>query len=293
MVKIFRFEGIGSDLALLPLSARRALDGAGIKISLTAWLSMSLSTRRALVRAGSASVVDAEQVAKAIARAAVPHAPIERVAENGLMVPAELKDLLSDQEWRDLEPIGRYALAKVAKKGGERLQLALVEIAKRPASWSNHLAPDGTVRMVNVGDKATTARRAVARAKVVMKPSTIELLRRGDTPKGDALATARIAGIQAAKRTSELIPLCHAVALTRVDITIDLQPDGVNIDATAEARDRTGVEMEAMVAASTAALTLYDMLKGIDRGITFSVRLHMKTGGKRGTWVRDEKGEGS
>jgi cyclic pyranopterin phosphate synthase len=291
-MKIYRFEEIGADLALLPLAARRALDCAGIKISLAAWLSMDLRARRALVRAGSASRVDTERVERVIARAAVPQAPIARVLENGAM-PSELEALLGDREWRDLEPTGRYALAKIAKKGGERLRLAVEEIVARPASWSNHLSSRGTVRMVNVGDKASTVRCAVARARVAMQPSTVELLRRGDTPKGDALATARIAGIQAAKRTSELIPLCHAISLTRVDISIELNAGGATVEATAEARDRTGVEMEAMVAASTAALTLYDMLKGIDRGIGFSVHLSMKTGGKSGTWSRDDEGQPS
>lgn len=152
---------------------------------------------------------------------------------------------------------------------------------------SSHLSSTGEARMVDVGRKETTARVAVAEARVTMAMSTLERLRAGDTPKGDVLATARIAGIQAAKRTPELIPLCHVVALTRVEIAITLDDDGALVTATAEARDRTGVEMEAMVAASAAALTLYDMLKGIDRDMSFRVLLTEKRGGKSGVWIRN------
>ena len=151
-----------------------------------------------------------------------------------------------------------------------------------------HLTEDGHAHMVDVGAKDVTARRAIARARVRMSHETFLRLAAGDTPKGDVLAAARIAGIQAAKRTSELIPLCHMINLTRVEVTITLESDVAIVDATAEARDRTGVEMEAMVAASTAALTLYDMLKAVDRGMSFDVCLVEKTGGKSGTWTRGE-----
>ncbi len=150
-----------------------------------------------------------------------------------------------------------------------------------------HLTPEGDAHMVDVGEKNVTARRATARAHVRMNPETFTRLSSGDTPKGDVLAAARIAGIQAAKRTSELIPLCHMISLTRVEVKISLEGGVAIIDATAEARDRTGVEMEAMVAASTAALTLYDMLKAIDRGMSFDVCLIEKAGGKSGRWTRD------
>ena len=150
-----------------------------------------------------------------------------------------------------------------------------------------HLTKDGDAHMVDVGAKEVTARRAVARARVRMSADTFRRLASGDTPKGDVLAAARIAGIQAAKRTSELIPLCHLIALTRVEIVITLEGGGAVVEAIAEARDRTGVEMEAMVAASTAALTLYDMLKAVDRGISFDVALVEKSGGKTGTWRRE------
>jgi len=141
--------------------------------------------------------------------------------------------------------------------------------------------------MVDVTEKAVTEREATAEARVRMLPHTLQMIVDGEHPKGDVFAVARIAGIQAAKRTSELIPLCHAVHLTKVEVNIVLDGGIAVIDAIAEARDRTGVEMEAMVAASTAALTLYDMLKAIDRGISFDVALVEKAGGKSGHWQRE------
>jgi cyclic pyranopterin monophosphate synthase len=158
----------------------------------------------------------------------------------------------------------------------------------RPDMVSTHLDAEGHVHMVDVGEKAETSRRAVASALVRMLPETRRTLAAGTAPKGDVLATARLAGIMAAKRTPELIPLCHGIALTRVTVDLELLDDGVRIVATTEARDRTGVEMEAMTAASVAALTLYDMLKGIDRGMVIeSVRLEEKSGGRSGHWVRE------
>jgi cyclic pyranopterin monophosphate synthase len=154
---------------------------------------------------------------------------------------------------------------------------------------STHLDPRGQARMVDVGDKEITARRATATARVRMSEATASALRDGETPKGDVLATARIAGIQAAKRTPDLIPLCHAIALTKVRVEFELVPDGVLVTATAEARDRTGVEMEALTAATVASLTIYDMLKGVDRAMSIeAVRLEEKAGGRSGHWVRDE-----
>ena len=153
-----------------------------------------------------------------------------------------------------------------------------------------HLDAKGEARMVDVGGKEVTARKAVAHARVHMDRATFTRLAAGETPKGDVLATARIAGIQAAKRTSELIPLCHAIALTKVTVEIALVAGEAHVTATAEARDRTGVEMEALVAASTAALPLYDMLKAIDRAITFEVGLLAKEGGKTGAWTAARRG---
>ena len=152
-----------------------------------------------------------------------------------------------------------------------------------------HLDARGHARMVDVGQKAVTAREATAEAVVVMARPTARLLASGKTPKGDVLATARIAGIGAAKRTSELIPLCHAIALASVAVDLNVTTDGVTIRATARAHDKTGVEMEALTAASVAALTIYDMLKAVDRGMSFEVRLLEKTGGTRGDWKRGER----
>lgn len=158
-----------------------------------------------------------------------------------------------------------------------------------PRASLSHLDEQGRARMVDVADKAVTAREAVARGVVRMRAETMEALRGGTTPKGDVLATARIAGIQAAKRTPELIPLCHQIALSSVEIRFEPDPDGerMHVEARARAQDRTGVEMEALCAVSVAALTLYDMLKAIDRGMSIeSIQLELKTGGKSGPWTR-------
>jgi len=152
-----------------------------------------------------------------------------------------------------------------------------------------HLSERGEAHMVDVGAKDLTVRRAKALARVRMKPETVELLQSGRAPKGDVLAAARIAGIMAAKRTPELIPLCHGIALTKATIELELVEGGVDIVCTTEARDRTGVEMEAMVGASLAALTLYDMLKAVDRAITYEVALLEKSGGKSGEFSRDQE----
>jgi cyclic pyranopterin phosphate synthase len=153
-----------------------------------------------------------------------------------------------------------------------------------------HLDAQGTARMVDVGDKPATDRRAVARAVVRMSPETAAKVAAGDAPKGDVLGTARIAGVLAAKRTGELIPLCHPLGLDHVDVDAVVDAAAGTVTLTAEARvtARTGVEMEAMTAASVAALTVYDMVKGIERGVEIaSVALLEKSGGRSGTWRRD------
>jgi cyclic pyranopterin phosphate synthase len=132
----------------------------------------------------------------------------------------------------------------------------------------SHVDETGAVRMVDVGSKPMSRRRAVARAAVRMAPETAQRL--GDLPKGDALATAQIAGIMAAKRTSDLIPFCHPLPLSVVDVALAVVADGVEITASAETTAQTGVEMEALVAASVAALTVYDMAKAIDKGMVIS-----------------------
>ena len=150
-----------------------------------------------------------------------------------------------------------------------------------------HIDARGRARMVDVGGKPPTDRRAVAEARVRMSPATLRLVGGGRAKKGDVLGTARIAGIQAAKRTADLIPLCHPVALTDVDLDLRVSRGAVLVRSTARALDRTGVEMEAMVAAAVAALTVYDMVKGHDRAAeVLGVRLLEKSGGKSGNWRR-------
>jgi cyclic pyranopterin phosphate synthase len=151
----------------------------------------------------------------------------------------------------------------------------------------SHLDEEGHVHMVDVGGKDVTDRVAVAEANVVMDPSTRDRLFGGDLPKGDARAAARVAGIMAAKRTAELIPLCHPIAITAVSIDITPTDQGASVRATVATRDRTGVEMEAMTAASVAALTVYDMIKGVERGAYVdAIRLVAKSGGRSGEWKR-------
>ncbi len=141
--------------------------------------------------------------------------------------------------------------------------------------------------MVDVGAKDVTDRRAVARAVVRMSVETAAAVRRGDAPKGDVIGTARIAGVQAAKRTAELIPLCHPLPLSFVDVRIEVLEDRVEIETEARTTGQTGVEMEALTAASVAALTVYDMVKGIERGVEIAeVMLLEKTGGRH-DWRRD------
>jgi cyclic pyranopterin phosphate synthase len=152
-----------------------------------------------------------------------------------------------------------------------------------------HLDARGAVRMVGVGAKPETARRAVATAEVKMSAATLALVLKGDSKKGDVLATARLAAVMACKRTADLIPLCHPVRVvgTDVSLTADRRLPGVRIQVTVDCVDRTGVEMEAMVGASVAALTIYDMVKGVERGVEIGgVRLVEKSGGRSGLWRR-------
>ncbi|HEY1276113.1 MAG TPA: cyclic pyranopterin monophosphate synthase MoaC [Thermoleophilaceae bacterium] len=150
----------------------------------------------------------------------------------------------------------------------------------------SHLDESGRARMVDVGGKPVSDRRARARATVRMSPETAAAVARGDTPKGDVVGTARIAGIQAAKRTADLIPLCHPLPLSFVDVAVTVQQNGVEIESEARTSAQTGVEMEAMTAAAVAALTVYDMVKGVERGVEIAeVALLEKTGGKR-DWRR-------
>jgi cyclic pyranopterin phosphate synthase len=153
-----------------------------------------------------------------------------------------------------------------------------------------HFDEAGRARMVEVGAKDETARVAVASAKVLMKPETAKLVKGGKIGKGDVLGIARVAGIGGLKRTAELIPLCHPLRITGVDLELSVKttkPASVSIEASVRAFDRTGVEMEALTAVSVAALTVYDMCKAVDRGMRITeVRLEHKSGGKSGTWKR-------
>jgi cyclic pyranopterin phosphate synthase len=147
--------------------------------------------------------------------------------------------------------------------------------------------------MVDVGDKAVTSRLAVARAQIRMKPETLSVILASELSKGDALATARIAAIQAAKKTSDLIPLCHPLPITKVSVELraDHALPGLVIEVTCKVRGQTGIEMEALTAASVAALTVYDMAKSIDRGMVIEqVMLIEKSGGKTGEWRSDDHG---
>jgi cyclic pyranopterin phosphate synthase len=157
----------------------------------------------------------------------------------------------------------------------------------------SHVDTEGRARMVDVSGKEETERVAVAGARVIMKPETLSRVQAGEIAKGDVLAVARVAGIMAAKRTSDLIPLCHPLSLSSVEIDLALEPErsSIAVTATCRLKGRTGVEMEALTAASVAALTIYDMCKAIDRGMTVTdVRLLRKSGGKSGDFRASKDG---
>lgn len=306
---MFGFEEHDPGLELIPIAARRALDAVGARLSLAAWRALDLRDREALVESGSTATVPRERV-EALVRGAAP----ERVEPSGDpgAIPADLAEALGDKRrlledrWPALGGLERYTLAKVARPGHldpearrARLLAAFAEIVEQRRAVSSprlsHLTAEGEAHMVNVTAKEATSRFAVAEAFVSMLPATVELLVSGKAPKGDVLAVARIAGIQAAKRTPELIPLCHAVALTGVEVELhpSAEPPGVKVIASARAFDRTGVEMEALVAASIASLTLYDMLKAVDRGMSVNgVELVKKSGGRSGDYRKGDRGPG-
>jgi cyclic pyranopterin phosphate synthase len=153
----------------------------------------------------------------------------------------------------------------------------------------SHVDNEGRVKMVDTSDKATTTRHAVASARVLMSRETVTALQEHRTPKGDPLEAARIAGIMGAKRTAELIPLCHPLPLTHVEVRAQIEEYGVRLESSVSTNAQTGVEMEALTAVAIAALTIYDMCKALDKGIVISeVRLERKTGGKSGDYMRTE-----
>jgi cyclic pyranopterin monophosphate synthase len=157
-----------------------------------------------------------------------------------------------------------------------------------PEGRLTHVDESGAARMVDVSAKDPTARTASASGRVLVSPEVVALLRDKGVPKGDALGVARVAGIMAAKRTPDLVPLCHPIAVSGVNVDLDVQDDAVAISATVRTTDRTGVEMEALTAVSVAALTLVDMVKAVDKGAVITdVRVDSKSGGRSGTWARE------
>ncbi len=289
---VYGFEAIDETLPFVPLAARRVLDALGQKLPLEGWLSLDLEARRQIVRAGAAGSVDPS--AQAILERARPGAvSIDAPTEPDPRTPA--KDLLAalgssrgmtDARWCALRPLDRYALVK-SVKNVEKVRRAYDEIVGPPAL--SHLTSAGEAHMVDVGAKEPTQRCAVASARVRTTRAVVDTISEGGAAKGDVLAVARVAGILAAKRTSELIPLCHPVQTTHaaIDFELDAPLGEVRVRATIEAVDRTGVEMEAMVAASVASLTVYDMVKSADRWASIdAVHLEAKSGGKSGPVAR-------
>ncbi len=294
-MKLYAFDGVSKALELVPLSARRALDHAGLRLSHASWLSLPPNAREALVGAGAEAQVSTDRVRALTATATPPAEAILPIGDpQAAAPPAELLASLGPSRplapalWLALSALDRYALAVAAASRPEGLGAAYDEIVGASA-LSTHLAASGEVRMVNVAPKAPSLRRAVAESVVQMSETAFERLASATAGKGDVLATARLAGIMAAKKTQDLIPLCHAIAITHAQVELVLEPAAhrVRAEATVESFDRTGVEMEAMVAASIAALTIYDMLKSYDRGMEVGpTRLLAKSGGRSGDFQR-------
>jgi len=162
------------------------------------------------------------------------------------------------------------------------------ESADTPVNGLTHFDPSGRARMVDVGGKEETQRVAVAKGRIRMKPETVAVIREGRAAKGDVLAVAQVAAIMAAKKTPEIIPMCHPLLLTRIDVDFQLTDDSVEIEARVDTKGQTGVEMEALTAVSAASLTIYDMVKAVDRGMTIEgIRVEKKQGGRSGDWTRD------
>lgn len=295
-MKLYAFDEVSPALELVPLAARRALDHAGLKLSRASWLSLTSAARESIVDAGAETPVAIELVRDLTAKATPPPDPIPSSGDPPREAPpGDLLAALGEARpiapalWLALSTLDRYALAKVAAKSRpERIAAAYAEIVGASA-LSTHLAASGAVRMVDVAAKAPSLRRAVAESVVQMSAAAFERLASATAGKGDVLATARLAGIMAAKKTQDLIPLCHAIAITHAQVELALDPAAhrVRAEATVESFDRTGVEMEAMVAASIAALTIYDMLKSYDRGMEVGpTRLLAKSGGRTGDFQR-------
>lgn len=293
-VKLYRFDDVGENFDLVPLAARRALDVAGRKLSLESFRNLSLSARRALTTLGSEDRVDVSAVLELVGNA-VPAAeivatlpePSDDAPPETLVAALGPERPLPHPSWRALVALDRYVLVKVlSSKTPGRLDEAYQEIIGRSA-WSSHLAPDGGVRMVRVTDKPATLRSARAESWVTMNGAAFRALAEHAAPKGDVLGTARLAGIMATKKTSDLIPLCHPLALSHVALEFDLEADSsrLHVRCAVETTGPTGVEMEALTGASIAALTVYDMLKSLDRAMTLGpCRLLEKSGGRSGDY---------
>jgi cyclic pyranopterin phosphate synthase len=286
-IYIYAFEAIDDTLAYMPLAARRVLDVLGRKLSLEGWLSLTVEQRAAIVRAGAAERVDGAIAAALEAAVPAPDSiepqpePAASSPPAGVVASLGPARPLDDARWGSLRALDRYSLVKCASRT-DKLAKAYDEIV---AVVFTHLMRSGEAHMVDVGAKRETARRAVASACVRTTRDVVEAIASGGVAKGDVLGAARVAGLLASKRTPELVPLCHPVRTTRATVEFALEParGEIGVCATVEAIDRTGVEMEAMVAASVASLTVYDMIKSADRWASIdAVRLEAKSGGKSG-----------
>ena len=247
--------------------------------------------RKRVVHRASRAAKTKEAARPEIARESAPGAKrgARKRVVRGASRAAKAKEAARPEIARESAPgAKRGARKRVAKAAVlASMQARSAKAEKAGVAKLSHLDARGQARMVEISAKPITARTAVARAELRMLPQTMRVLRSGRAAKGDVLAVARVAGIQAAKRTPELIPLCHAIALTKSEIAFQFSKTVLTVDARVSALDRTGAEMEALTAASIAALTVYDMLKAIDRGMVIeSVRLEEKRGGRSGHWVR-------
>ena len=293
----FPFEDAARDPELLSFSARRALDAAGVKLSLSGYQKTSPDFRRSLSSLGAEPDVPAPSVR--VLLAGLPGTSDCASFREGTEPTSRLCVELGEGEvqllWPRLAGLARYTLEKIA--ASERVSEAvrrsrLVEAAhyfQKEGAVLTHLDAAGRARMVEVGHKEVTERVAVAEGRVHLGPRASAALREGAGRKGDVLAVARIAGIQAAKKTPELIPLCHTVQLTSVEVQFSLEGDSLLVTARARARDRTGIEMQALTAVSVSCLTVYDMLKAVDREMVLQeLRVVGKAGGASGAFGRTE-----
>lgn len=294
-MRVYSFEGISPRLELMPLAVRRALDVVGRKVSLATYQALTEEHRRALLDAGGAPSIDTEHVL-ALLDGVAAEVRQPRPDPSPDQLPDGLAEALGPQRpltptaWSRLEPFERATLAKVferaiARNDLSRLEAAYAEILGVQGGLS-HLSNRGEAHMVSISAKLPTHRQAIAESFVSLNEAALDAITRENAAKGDVLAVARVAGIQAAKKTSELIPLCHPLALSHLTVCFEIERHPlarIQVLCSAETIGATGVEMEALTGASVAALTLYDMLKAVDRTMTIGpTRLVKKTGGKGG-----------